>query len=123
MTVSVSRYMGAGVFFALIFVTGFVLSRSGKPYGAVLFNTHKFIALGALVFLIVTINQARKAAPLGPLATAALVLAGLCFAATIVTGGLGSVERPTPAAMTVLHKVLPYLTALSSAGALYGLAR
>jgi hypothetical protein len=33
------RIFGAGVFFLLIFLSGIWLTRSGKPYSAIIFNS------------------------------------------------------------------------------------
>jgi hypothetical protein len=113
------RVVGAAVLFLLIFLSGFVLSRGGKPYSVLLFNLHKLIALGAVVYLGLTVSRIHQAAPLGPGQLAAVVVTGLCFVATIVTGGLVSIDKPMPAALSSIHHLLPYATLLSTAGALY----
>lgn len=113
------RAAGAGLFFLFIFLSGLWLSRLGKPYPGIPFNIHKFIALGAVVFLGLTVRQLSQGAPLSPLQIAAVVLTGLCFLATIITGGLTSIETPMPVIVPKLHLVLPFVTSLSSAAALY----
>jgi hypothetical protein len=55
---------------------------------------------------------------LAPLQVAVVALVAVAFIATIAAGGLVSIAKPLPAAQTV-HKLLPYLALLSSAGALY----
>ena len=112
------RAVGAGLFFLFIFLSGLWVSRLGKPYPGIPFNIHKFIALGALVFLAVTVRQASQAAPLSSLQIAAVVLTGLCFLTTIITGGLTSIETPMPVIVPKLHLVMPFATLLSSAAAL-----
>lgn len=113
------KALSAGLFFLLIFLLGFWLSRSSKPYPSILFTIHKLVALGAVIFLAVTFYRAHQAAPLSPAQIAAIAFAGLCFLATILTGGLLSIDKTMPAAVSWAHKLFPYLTALSSEGALY----
>lgn len=119
MNAVLSKILSTGVFFLFILLTGFWLTRSGKPYHAVLFNIHKFIALGAIVYLVVTITKMRQAATLGPLEVIAIVAAGLLFIATMVTGGLWSITQPMPAIIRTGHHLLPYLTMLATAAVLY----
>jgi hypothetical protein len=115
-----TKFAGVGLFFVVIFVSGFWLSHSGRPYSALFFNIHKLIALAGVVFLGWTIYQARGTALFDTLAIGALVLTGLCAVITIVSGGLQNIEPPLAfqAALGVIHKIFPYLTLLSSAGSL-----
>ena len=114
-----SKVVITGAFFLLIFLLGFLLSRLGKPYSLILFNLHKLIAVGAVVFLGVTIYNIQRAVGLAPLQVAAIVFAGLCFIVTIIAGGLLSIDRPMPAVLGVIHRFAPYLTLLSTAATLY----
>ena len=50
---------------------------------------------------------------------AASVVTFVVFAITIVSGGLSSIDRPLPKIFSLLHKVFPYLTTLSTAVTLY----
>jgi len=50
-------------------------------------------------------------------------VSGLLFAATIVSGGLVSIDKSWPAFVPILHKLFPYLTVLSTAFSLYFLLR
>jgi len=113
------RFANIGLFFLVIFASGYWLHHSGKPYGAVLFNIHKLIGFGLFVFLAVRAFQLDHTAPLSAVEWIACVVAALCFIATIVFGGLVSVDRTWPAFVPLLHKLLPYLTVLSTAGSLY----
>lgn len=109
------RVIGTGLFFLFILLSGFWLSRSGKPYSAILFNIHKLIGLAALVFLLITIYQINQAATLSAIELTAGVVTGLFFLSTIISGGLVSIDKPIPAAISMMHKLFPYLTVLSTA--------
>ncbi len=113
------RFVNTGIIFLLIFTSGYWLHYSGKPYGAILFNIHKLIGFGMFVFLAIKIYQFNQATPLSPVEWIACLAAGLFFLATIVFGGLVSIDKPMPAAVSLMHKLLPYLTALSTAAGLY----
>lgn len=113
------RVIGAGLSFVLIFLLGFWLSRSGKPYSPIIFNLHKLIGLAALVLLAVTVYRVNQVAPLSTAGWIAAAVTGLLFIATIVSGGLVSLDQPMPAFVSLMHKAFPYFTVLSTAVTLY----
>ncbi len=113
------RFVNAGIIFLLIFASGYWLHHSGKPYGALLFNVHKLIGFGLFVFLIVSLYRLNRAAPLSAGEWIACLAAGLIFLATIVFGGLVSIDKPLPAFVSQLHKLLPYFTVLFTAASIY----
>ncbi|HSB00144.1 MAG TPA: hypothetical protein VLE49_05805 [Anaerolineales bacterium] len=113
------RFVNIGLFFLLIFASGYWLNHSGKPYGAILFNLHKLIGVGLFVFLIVRITQLNHTTPLSAVEWIACAVAALFFLATIVFGGLASVAKPMPAIVSLAHKLFPYLTVLSTVFSLY----
>ncbi|HZW02821.1 MAG TPA: hypothetical protein VFF68_02745 [Anaerolineaceae bacterium] len=117
MNTIVSRFVGTGAFFLLIFLTGFWLSRSGKPYSTALFSAHKLIALAAVAFLVVMIVRLNRSAPLQPAQIAAIAVTAVCLLATIITGGMANL--PAPAIVRSIHHVTPFLSLLSTAVTLY----
>jgi hypothetical protein len=114
-----TKFLITGAFFIVIFLFGYWNSRRGKPYNPLLFNVHKLIALAALVYLAIGLYRANKVAPLSSQQMAAAGVSLLLFVATIIAGGLVSLEKPMPAAIQWVHKLFPYLTALSSLATLY----
>jgi hypothetical protein len=119
MNASTLKLAGATAGFLLVFLTGFWLNRTGKPYSLALFNVHKFIVLGLVAYLIVTVVQATRAAPLASLQIAALVIAALAFVATIVTGGLSNLDQGIATIARQVHQFGPYVTLLASGASLY----
>jgi len=113
------RAIGAGVFFIFIFLSGFWLSRSKKPYNTLKLNLHKLISLAAGIYLGVVIVQVHQVTPLGAIEIGAVAVNLLFFVITVVSGGLSSIDRPMPAAIAKIHKVLPYLATLFTAVTLY----
>ena len=117
------RFVNIGLFFLLIFASGYWLHYSGKPYGALLFNIHKLIGFGLFLLLVIRIYQLHHITPLNALELTACLITGLFFLATIVFGGLVSIDKAWPAIVSPAHKLLPYLTVLSTAISLYLLLR
>jgi hypothetical protein len=132
MSATLSKLVGTGLFFLLIFTFGFWLSRLGRPYHVLLFNIHKLIALAAVIFLGVTVNGFHRATPLGPaqiasVVVAVLVIVGLFATGALLsidaTGGLGNASAATRTALITAHRILPYLAVLSTGVGLYLLIR
>jgi hypothetical protein len=113
------RVVSAGLFFLFIFLSGFWLSRTGKPYSGIILTIHKLIGLAAGVFLVMTVYRIHRVAPLSPVEITAIVVTVLFFAGTVTAGGLLSIDKPMPAAISMMHKLFPYLTVLSTAVTLY----
>lgn len=111
----------SAAFFLFLFVTGFWTSKSGKPVNQVKMNIHKFIALGAAIFVGISLFRLRPASEWTALETGAVIASAVIAVAAIITGGLSSLARPLPAA-SIIHKVTPYLALLSTAAVLYLLA-
>lgn len=117
------RIVGAGLAFVLIFLSGILLSRSGKPYNTLIFTVHKLVGLATGVLLAVTVYQTHQVAPLGQIEIAAIAITILLFVGTVAAGGLLSIDKPMPAIVLTLHQIIPVLTVLATAGTLYLLLR
>jgi len=113
------RVVSAGLFFLFIFLSGFWLGRSGKPYSVIILTIHKMISLAAAVFLVITIYRINQVAKLSAIELLAVVVTGLLFIGTAVSGGLVSTDKPMPVAVLRIHQILPVLTVLSTAATLY----
>jgi hypothetical protein len=119
MNAILSKVILTGAGFLLILLSGFWLSRTGKPYSQIVFTFHKLVTLGTIVYLAVTLYQASRSAPLPVGLLAASVLLAVCFIAMLATGGLLSVDKTFPPIIHRLHQFLPYLTAASAGLTLY----
>lgn len=115
------RFVGAGLSFLLILLSGFCLSRTGKPYSGIILSVHKLIALAAVILLGITIRRIHQAGALGAIELLVVAVGGLFFLGTMVTGGLLSIpmDKAMPGIVHKLHQVTPYLTVLSTAATLY----
>jgi hypothetical protein len=108
-----------GIFLFFLFLSGFWLSRAGKPYPGGRFNLHKFIGLGLCALLSVGVYQALQVAPFRPNQAVMVAITTLLFIINIIAGGLVSIERPMPGAVKLVHKVFPYLCALPAGVTIY----
>jgi hypothetical protein len=114
-----SKYISTGLFFIFILISGFWLSRSGKPINSLVLTIHKLIGLGAGIYLVVTVNRLRRVAALSGNDILVTVITGIVFLALVATGGLLSVDKSMPDFITKLHHFLPYLAMISTGGTLY----
>ena len=118
MTSILLRLAGALVFGLVIFITGYSLTRGGKPYPSILFNVHKLVALAAVVLFALTVYRASQAAALSAVQWILAAIAGLAFVNLFVTGALLSIDRPAPEIVRTLHHLAPYVAAVASAASL-----
>ena len=122
------KFIYTGIFFLFILLSGFWVSRSGKPYNGLIFNIHKFIGLGVGVFLIRTVYLTHQAAPLNATQWATIVITVLLFILTVIVGGLLSIlaegglkdmGRSMQATLSMIHKFFPYGIMITTAATLY----
>jgi hypothetical protein len=113
------RIAGAGLFYLFIFLSGFWLSRSGKPYNGIVFNVHKLIALAAVVIFVTALYQINRMVTLSAVELIAGVATGVFFLGLFVSGGLLSIDTPMPTIVLKLHHISPYLAVFSTAVTLY----
>lgn len=113
------RVAGTGLSFLAVLLSGFWLSRSGKPLNVVILTVHKLVSLTTIAFLVAIIAQAYRVAPLGTIELTASVITGVFFLGTILSGGLLSTGKPIPAIVLRMHQILPFLTLFSTAVTLY----
>lgn len=118
-----SRIVTIGILFILKFLFGFWLNRTGKPYNAIVLAIHKLISLSMLVLIILTANNPRGGGGLNTAQIVALVATIVLFVLAIATGGLLSTDKSMPVIVSVIHKVTPLLSILSTATTLYLLVK
>jgi len=113
------RFIGAGLGFLLILVSGYWLSHIGKPYNAILFNIHKLVAVAAIVLLVIIVVRANRVAALSTIELIAAVATGVSFLSLVASGGVLSIVKEMPAVVLKVHQVAPYLTVVLTGATLY----
>jgi hypothetical protein len=111
--------MIAGLFFVFILISGFWLSRIGRPYSTLILTIHKLIGLAAGGYLIITVYRGYQASPPSILVVITTGFTVLLFLGLIATGGLISAHKSIPGFISAVHSLFPYLTVLSTAVMLY----
>ncbi|MCJ7624462.1 MAG: hypothetical protein MUO76_13235, partial [Anaerolineaceae bacterium] len=109
-----SNLVNSALFFLFIFLSGFWLSRTGKPYSIFISTIHKLIGVATGVFLGITVNRIYMKAPINSGGIISIVTTVIFFVALVATGGLLSAEKPMPGAVSTIHKLFPYLAVLST---------
>lgn len=109
---------------ASIFAGGFFLARGGMPYNQLLFNLHKLLVLGNIVFLNYWTVFILKGADNRGSLTAVLVITNCLFLVAMISGGIQNLENlPARDFVHILHKITPWLTIVSTGGLIVLLSR
>lgn len=119
MNFTLSKLASTGIFFVFIFLSGFWLSRKGRPYSMLVITVHKLIALAAGVFLGLTIYRIHQVTPLSIVQIIAVVITVLLFAVNVAAGSLLSTNKAMPEVVSIINKFFPYLTVVSTGVMLY----
>lgn len=117
-----AQFMVPGIIFLLTLASGVWLSRSGKPYHTIIFNSHKLIALATVIFTTVQIARQLRTTEIQVTVILLVVLIGLCVLALFVTGALMSLEKPMHHLYLTIHRVSPIFGVISLAMTIYILA-
>ena len=113
------QFIGIGLFFILVFLSGYRLRQTGKPYGTITLTIHKIIGLVVIIFIFIIISKLSQAVRIGTVELIAYIVSGLIFLSTIITGGLMSLNKEMPSIILIMHRVLSYLTVISTVIVLY----
>jgi hypothetical protein len=108
-----------GIVFILIFLTGFLLSRIGRPYSNGTLTVHKLLGLTSLALFVLTAIRILRTGLQHTEIIPGAILTVLFFLGLIVTGGLVSALPAPPKIASAIHKIFPYLTVLSTGVTLY----
>jgi len=114
-----SRLVNVGAFFLFIFISGFWMSRTGRPHGMLLVTVHKLIGLALGIYLGWMVYQAHKIIPLSSTQIIAVTITVLFFAVNVATGSLLSTNKPMPEMVSLINKWFPYLTIASTGILIY----
>jgi len=106
----------------IVFVTGLMLTRAGRPYGAVMLNVHKLVDLAAVVFIVVQVVAAVRGPGLAALDWVLVGSAAIVVVATFVTGGMVSASDSVATWLVTAHRLLPWPLLALLAATVYQLA-
>lgn len=111
-----SKLIAAGILALLTLLSGWIVSRAGKPQNIWLVSIHKLIAIGTVVILVMAVNQLLKTTDgKTTLAITVMVLSAALFLALIASGAfLTREEMELPAFVLKIHQVAPLLALAGS---------
>ncbi len=112
----------SGALFLPTLLTGYWMSSDATPNDALLAG-HKISSGANLVLLNYTAVKMHQIEPLSPSEFSATIFMNLCFAGTIATGALMTVNDDRPTWVSRFHGVAPYVTIASSGTLLWLLSR
>jgi hypothetical protein len=111
-----------GIAFLLTLGSGIWLSSAGKPLHTGIFTIHKLISLGMVIVTAVQIFNVLKNTPVQGFVILLVSMSGLFVLALFASGALMSIGKPSYNAMLLIHRIMPFLLAISLAVTLYVLA-
>jgi hypothetical protein len=117
------RVVTTGLFLLLVFLSGFIISRSGSPYDTTLLSFHQVMAFAALIFLAISLYRIGRMAAFNAVELMVCVVTGLFFFGAIISGGLIIGEKPIPELAPMFHKLFAFLSAFFAALIFYLLSR
>ena len=115
MTPMTSKLILTGLLLLFTLLSGVWLSHSGRPYNTAIFTLHKLIALGAVIFTVVTVQQLRTGVDTRALTIGVIVITGLLFLSLFASGALLSIGKPDHIAILSIHRVAPLLAVIATA--------
>ena len=105
-----------GIIFIIILISGFWLSKSGKPYGTLLFTVHKLMALAFLVYVFIISKKLVKTTELNPVLWMIMITAVLSVGLIFTTGGILSSQEEVKTTLVVVHKISSLVLLFSVTG-------
>jgi len=115
----VSKIIGTGLLFLFTIVTGIWLSNSGKPLNTLIFNIHKLIALGSVIFTVILIRNLLKDIEIKTVVLTLIIVTGLFVLTLFISGALLSLGKPVNNIILTIHGVTPILTVVTTAMTIY----
>lgn len=119
MITALSKFASAGVFFVLIFLSGYWLNRAKKPYSMLMVTIHKLIGLAAGVFLGLAVYRIHQGTALSTVQLLSVIVTVLFFAINVGTGSLLSTNKPMPRTVLLINKWFPYVTVIATGVMIY----
>ncbi|HNZ30263.1 MAG TPA: hypothetical protein PLB12_05635 [Candidatus Goldiibacteriota bacterium] len=105
--------------YAVVIITGFVLSKYGKPFNTLVLTAHKLLALAAVVFMVIVIREHWAVFKGDMVSVTAAVFTGIFVTAMFATGAMLSFEKPAAKIVIAVHKALPYMILVTGAAVIY----
>lgn len=114
-----SKFILPGILLLLALAFGFWLHILGKPYNGLLFNVHKLVALGAVVFAVIQTYNLLKGVDVPLVVVALAAVCVLCVVALFATGAFMSIGNLPNVPLLTMHRIALIVLPLSAATLMY----
>lgn len=94
-----------GLVFILTIASGVWLSKLGKPYNSQIFNLHKLIALGFIIYTFVIGKNMIKSIDINGLMWLLIIVSIIFVIALITTGGILSIKDKAKNLWILAHTI------------------
>ena len=121
-TFNSSKLIYCGLGLALTLLSGFILSKLGRPLNSAVFGAHKIIAVGTIVLIGLNIRDLARIVGLQTVHPALIWGTGLLLLALVVSGSLLSFDKLVLPITLRVHQIVPLLALAFSALSIYLLA-
>jgi hypothetical protein len=117
--IMITKLVLSGIGFLLILVSGIWLSKLGKPYGTLVFNMHKLVAMGFIVLTFITSRNMFKEINISSFMWILIVLAAISVITILLSGGILSQKEQITGSLVIIHKISSALLLISLSGGFY----
>lgn len=119
---SSSKIIYCGLGFILTLLSGFFLSKLGRPLNSAIFTIHKLAAVGTVILIGVSIRELVKGVDVSALFPVIVAMTGLLLLALVVSGALLSFDKLSVPPVLMIHQITPLLALAFTALTVYLLA-
>jgi hypothetical protein len=114
-----ARFLVSGLLFVLSVVTGIWLRSSGRPFGDLLFTSHKLSAVATVIIIGWSAYRIYKVGDLPGPSILAVAITGTLFLVLAVTGALLTFDKLASQVALRIHQIVPALAMASMAASIY----
>ena len=118
-----NRFILPCILLVFSIITGFWLSKKGRPLNNAVFSLHKIIAVAAIVFIAMQIYREWKGGGLHDFAFLSIIATGFLFFIVLVSGAFLSFDKFANIVLRIIHRFAAILFTAGVAFAIYMLIR
>jgi hypothetical protein len=115
----VQKIVISGLLLLLINASGIWLSKLGKPYHGALFNVHKLIALGSVIFIGVFLYNLLKVTEVDGVLLTLVIVSIVSILVLFISGALLSAGVGPYTLMKIIHSIITIAAVGAIAGTIY----
>lgn len=102
------------ILFIVKFAFGFWLFKTGKPYSVIILTIHKLVSLFTALYIGLIARRVYLNEGLDAKSIIMVIITELLFIVAIGSGGYLSTDKPAPSVISILHKLTPFLSLIST---------